>query len=83
METATVTVERAAKGRQERLSVRQMLDLIDKMPPVSLEEGWCISQEIQQEARANGTAGMTMEEIDEEIAACRRERQDWLERTGG
>ena len=58
-----------------RMSTQQLLDAIDAMSPVSLEEGWRISEEIQREAVANGTAGMTMEQIDEEIAACRRERQ--------
>ena len=62
--------------KERRMSTQQLLDAIDALPPVSLQEGQRISEEIQHEAVANGTAGMTMEEIDEEIAACRRERQE-------
>jgi hypothetical protein len=37
-------------------------------------------QDIQLESVANGTDGMSMEEIDEAIAEVRRERREGLER---
>lgn len=77
MEAAVLTVEKDVDGRQERLSVRQMLDLIDKMPPVSLEEGFRAAEAIRSQVRSRGVPEMTMEEIDEEIAQCRRERKQW------
>lgn len=62
------------KGR--RMSTQQLLDAIDAMSPVSLEEGQRILDEIREDVKATGASDMTMEEIDEEIAQCRRERRE-------
>ena len=64
------------ESEDRMVDVEAMLREFDTMPPVSLEEGRRVIDAIQQEALLNGTAGMTMEQIDEEIAACRRERRD-------
>lgn len=41
----------------------------------SLEEGLSLINEIRENAKNNGTADMSMDEIDAEIAAARRERK--------
>ena len=64
------------ESEDRMVDVEAMLREFDAMPPISLEEGQRIIDEIQQEAVANGTAGMSMEEIDEEIAQCRKERRE-------
>ena len=49
---------------------------IMKMPYVSLEEGFRAAKEINRVVLARGEPEMTMDEINEEIAACRRERRE-------
>ena len=58
------------------VDVEAMIRECKALPPLTLEDGQRIIDKIQQEAVANGTAGMSMEEIDEEIAKCRRERKE-------
>lgn len=41
---------------------------------VSADEFMSAVEQLRSEADAQGLSGMTMEEIDEEIAACRKER---------
>ena len=42
---------------------------------VSAAEFMSAVEQLRSEAAANGLSGMTMEEIDDEIAACRRDRR--------
>lgn len=45
---------------------------LDKISPENVNK---VLDSIRQDAIANGTADMSMEEIDEEIAAARKERR--------
>ena len=59
-----------------REEINAELDVIMKMPYVSLEEGFRAAEEINKAVLARGGPIMTMDEINEEIAACRRERRE-------
>ena len=63
--------------KEQTIDVEAELEKIARLPPVSLEEGWRIIDEIHNAVIANGTPEMTMDEINAEIAAC---RQEWRER---
>ena len=52
------------------------LEEIMKMPYVSLEEGFKAAEAINRAVLTRGGPIMTMDEINEEIAACRRERRE-------
>ena len=58
------------------VNVEQMLREFDAMPPISLEEGRRAAEAICQAVAARGEPEMTMEEIDAEIAKCRRDRRE-------
>ena len=59
-----------AVGRQQRIPFILAID--DKVSAASLAD---VFKEARDEAEQNGTSEMTMEEIDAEIAAYRREKQ--------
>ena len=63
--------------KEQLVDVEAELEKITRMPHVRLEEGWRIIDEIHNAVIANGTPEMTMDEINAEIAACRKE---WRER---
>ena len=58
------------------VDVEAMLREFDAMPPISMEEGFRAAEAINKELIEQGIPEMTMEEIDEEIAKCRRERRE-------
>ena len=58
------------------VDVEQMLREFDAMEPISMEEGFRAAEAINKELIEQGIPEMTMEEIDEEIAECRRERRE-------
>ena len=66
---AVLTVER------ERESVTDEDELKAMMRRQRLKEGYKIAQSIHKALIERGIPEMTMEEIDAEIAECRRERQ--------
>ena len=58
------------------VDVDAMLGGAKARSPVSLQEGRRVAEAICQAVAARGEPEMTMEEIDEEIAKCRKERRE-------
>ena len=90
MEAVAVTVEREREQRQglpegitqadyavmmrNRARIEKVLS--EEPDWEGLKEGYRIVEAIRESARAAGVEDMTMEEIDAEIAECRRERRE-------
>ena len=64
----------------EAFDVEDELRLIEAMPPVSAAEALRAVEAIRQAVKSRGLPEMTMEEIDAEIAQCRRERRQRQEK---
>ena len=68
-------MEAVATVERERESVTDEDELKAMMRRQRLKEGYKIAQSIHKALIERGIPEMTMEEIDAEIAECRRERQ--------
>ena len=68
-------MEAVATVERERESVTDEDELKAMMRHQRLKEGYKIAQSIHKALIERGIPEMTMEEIDAEIAECRRERQ--------
>ena len=64
------------ESEDRMVDVEAMLREFDTMSPMSMEERRRVFDMMRQSVLASGKSDMTMEEIDEEIAACRRERRE-------
>ena len=64
------------ESEDRMVDVEAMLREFDALPPISFEEGFRAAEAINRELIERGAPEMTMEEIDEEIAACREERRE-------
>ena len=58
------------------VDVEAMIRECKALPPLTLEDRRRIFDKMRQDVLATGKGDMTMEEIDEEIAKCRRDRRE-------
>ena len=67
-------------GEDEAFDAEAELRLIDAMPPVSVAETLQAVEAIRQAVKSRGVPVMTMEQIDAEIAQCRKQRRQRQEK---
>ena len=58
------------------VDIEAMIRECKALPPLTLDDGRRIFGKMRQDVLATGRGDMTMEEIDEEIAQCRRNRRE-------
>ena len=64
------------ESEDRMVDVDAMIRECKALPPLTLDDGRRIFDKMRQDVLATGKGDMTMEEIDEEIAQCRRERRE-------